>query len=56
MIRDVSLSGNTLSILHSIKLGKGLSFDPGFCGKSGQVVPVADGAPPSLVRAFVGGA
>ncbi|RLI77082.1 TldD/PmbA family protein [Archaeoglobales archaeon] len=56
MIRDVSLSGNTLKILHSIKVGKGVKFDPGFCGKAGQLVPVADGAPPSLVKAFVGGA
>jgi TldD protein len=55
MIRDVSLRGNTLRILHSIKLGKGLSFDSGFCGKAGQLVPVADGAPTSLVRAFIGG-
>ncbi|WP_232215788.1 TldD/PmbA family protein [Archaeoglobus veneficus] len=54
-VRDVSLSGNTLSILRDIKLGKGLRFDPGFCGKAGQLVPVADGTPPSLVRAKVGG-
>lgn len=56
MIRDVSLSGNTLEILHSIKLGKEIEFDPGFCGKSGQLVPVADAAPFSLVKAVVGGA
>ena len=56
MVRDVSLSGNTLKILHSIKVGKGIKFDPGFCGKAGQLVPVADGSPPSLVKAFVGGA
>ncbi len=56
MIRDVSLSGNTLEILKDIKLGKGLEFDPGFCGKSGQLVPVADGSPPVLIKALVGGA
>ncbi len=56
MTRDVSLSGNTLEILKDIKLGKGLEFDPGFCGKSGQLVPVADGSPPALIKALVGGA
>ncbi|HIP25160.1 MAG TPA: TldD/PmbA family protein [Archaeoglobus profundus] len=56
MIRDVSLSGNTLEILKDIKLGKDLSFDPGFCGKNGQLVPVSDGSPPSLIKALVGGA
>ena len=56
MVRDVSLSGNTLSILHSIKVSNGIKFDPGFCGKAGQLVPVADGSPPCLVKAFVGGA
>ncbi|HID43187.1 MAG TPA: TldD/PmbA family protein, partial [Archaeoglobaceae archaeon] len=56
MIRDVSLSGNTLEILNSIKLGKEIKFDPGFCGKEGQLVPVSDAAPFSLVKAVVGGA
>ncbi len=56
MIRDVSLSGNTLEVLKDIKLGKGLEFDPGFCGKSGQLVPVSDGSPPALIKALVGGA
>ena len=55
MIRDVSLSGHTLEILKNIKIGKGVRFDPGFCGKAGQLVPVADGAPPTVVEAFVGG-
>jgi len=54
-IRDVSLSGNTLSILKNIKLGNSIEFDPGFCGKAGQLVPVSDGAPLALVRAKVGG-
>jgi len=56
MVRDVSLGGNTLEILKDIKLGKDVSFDPGFCGKAGQIVPVADGGPFALVKAFVGGA
>ncbi len=55
-IRDVSLSGNTLEILKEIKLGRDLEFNPGFCGKAGQLVPVSDGAPHSLVKAKVGGA
>ncbi len=55
MIRDVSLSGNTLEILREIKLGREVSFSPGFCGKAGQLVPVSDGGPFALVNAFVGG-
>lgn len=55
MVRDVSLSGHTLEILRDIKLGRELSFDAGFCGKAGQLVPVSDGGPYALVRAFVGG-
>ena len=54
-VRDVALSGNTLEILRNIKLGDKVEFDPGFCGKAGQLVPVSDGAPFSLVRARVGG-
>ncbi len=56
MIRDVSLSGNTLEVLKDIRIGRGLKFDPGFCGKNGQLVPVSDGSPPALIRALVGGA
>lgn len=54
MIRDVSLSGN-LEILKALKLGNKVEFDPGFCGKAYQTVPVADGAPATLCRAKVGG-
>ncbi|MEM2086493.1 MAG: TldD/PmbA family protein [Archaeoglobaceae archaeon] len=54
MIRDVSLSG-TLDILKDVKLGNKIEFDPGFCGKAYQTVPVADGAPAVLCRAKVGG-
>ena len=56
MIRDVSLSGNTLEILRNVRIGKDISFDPGFCGKASQYVPVADGAPHVLCKATVGGA
>ncbi|WP_457590865.1 TldD/PmbA family protein [Geoglobus sp.] len=55
MVRDVSLSGHTLEILRNIRLGKEVRFDPGFCGKAGQLVPVSDGGPFALVEAFVGG-
>ncbi len=56
MVRDVSLSGNTLEILKNVKISRDLSFDPGFCGKAYQYVPVADGAPNVLCKAVVGGA
>ncbi|MDI9645292.1 MAG: TldD/PmbA family protein [Archaeoglobales archaeon] len=56
MIRDVSLSGNTLEILRDLKIGNEVKFDPGFCGKAGQYVPVSDGAPHVICKAIVGGA
>ncbi len=56
MIRDVSLAGNTLEILREVRLGREIDFDPGFCGKAGQLVPVSDGSPALLCRATVGGA
>lgn len=55
MIRDVGIMG-TLDLLKDLKLGKSLRFDPGFCGKASQTVPVADGAPEVLCKAKVGGA
>ncbi|MEM4540114.1 MAG: TldD/PmbA family protein [Archaeoglobaceae archaeon] len=55
MIRDISLMG-TIEILKNVELGKEIEFDPGFCGKAFQTVPVADGAPPVLCRTKVGGA
>lgn len=54
MIRDVGLMGY-LNLLNDLKLGKKIEFDPGFCGKTSQTVPVADGAPKVLCRAKVGG-
>jgi TldD protein len=56
-LRDVSLTGDTLSILRNIdSLGKKASFgDPGFCGK-GQMVPVGDGGPYTRIKnVIVGG-
>ena len=56
MIRDVSLSGDILSVLHNITLcGKERKMSSGMCGK-GQSVPVSDGAPHVyLTEAIVGG-
>ncbi|HKM41564.1 MAG TPA: TldD/PmbA family protein, partial [Methanocorpusculum sp.] len=56
MIRDVSLSGDILSVLHNITLcGKERKMSSGMCGK-GQAVPVSDGAPHVyLTEAMVGG-
>jgi len=57
MLRDVSLSGQTLEILKNITaVGNDLEFNSGWCGKNGQTVPVSDGSPHILVRsAVVGG-
>ena len=57
MLRDVSLSGDILSVLHNISLcGKERKMSSGMCGK-GQNVPVSDGAPHIyLTEATVGGA
>ena len=56
MIRDVSLSGDILSVLHNIALcGDERRMSSGMCGK-GQSVPVSDGAPHVfLTEATVGG-
>jgi len=58
LVRDVSLSGQTLDILNQIKMvGKDLKLHAGHCGKFGQTVPVTDGAPHiSIEKATVGGA
>ena len=57
MVRDVSLSGEILSTLHSIEMcGKERKMSQGYCGKGGQSVPVSDGAPYIMLRnAVVGG-
>jgi TldD protein len=58
LLRDVSLSGKILEILHDIKaVGDDLRFNSGRCGKGGQLVPVSDGSPHLLIeKATVGGA
>ena len=57
MVRDVSLSGEILKTLFSIRLcGKDRVMHQGYCGKGGQSVPVSDGAPYILLdNAVVGG-
>ncbi|WNY26798.1 TldD/PmbA family protein [Methanolapillus ohkumae] len=58
LVRDVSLSGRVLDILNQIThVGNDLKLNAGHCGKSGQTVPVSDGAPHiSISKATVGGA
>ncbi|MCE5214139.1 MAG: TldD/PmbA family protein [Methanobacterium sp.] len=57
-LRDVSLSGNILEMLLKVdKVGSDFKMGVGFCGKSGQTVPVGDGGPHvSVKEATVGGA
>jgi TldD protein len=57
MVRDVSLSGEILKTLFSIRLcGNEVRMHQGYCGKGGQSVPVSDGAPHILLEdAVVGG-
>lgn len=48
LLKGISLSGNTLEILRNIDaVGKECEVSPGFCGKSGQSVPV-DGINPFI--------
>jgi TldD protein len=58
LVRDVSLSGQTLEILNQIqRVGNDMKLHAGHCGKDGQTVPVTDGAPHiSIKKATVGGA
>ena len=57
-LRDVSLSGNILEMLNHVDaVGSDFKLGVGFCGKSGQTVPVGDGGPHVRVtNAMVGGA
>lgn len=57
-LRDVSLSGNILDMLLKVEaVGSDFKMGVGFCGKSGQTVPVGDGGPHVKVKeATVGGA
>ena len=56
-LRDVSLSGNILETLKNIDaIGNDFKLSRGFCGKSGQTVPVGDGGPHTkILNALVGG-
>ena len=56
-LRDVSLSGNILETLNNVDaLGNDFKLSAGFCGKSGQTVPVGDGGPHTrIIDAMVGG-
>lgn len=56
-LRDVSLSGNIMEILKKVdSVGSDFKMSIGFCGKSGQTVPVGDGGPHVRVsEATVGG-
>ncbi|MCS3923271.1 TldD/PmbA family protein [Methanosalsum natronophilum] len=57
LLKNVSLSGNTLDILNNVELvGNDLKMHSGRCGKNGQLIPVADGSPHIFVsQALVGG-
>ncbi len=53
--KDVVVSGNFFETIKNVELvGKEVRLDPGFCGKSGQSVPVSDGGPKIRVGAFIG--
>lgn len=55
VLKDAVVSGNFLSTLKNVELiGKEVRLDPGFCGKSGQSVPVSDGGPKIRARMFLG--
>lgn len=55
VLKDAVVSGNFLSTLKNVELiGREVRLDPGFCGKSGQSVPVSDGGPKIRVRVFLG--
>ncbi|WP_321210908.1 TldD/PmbA family protein [Methanothermobacter sp. DP] len=56
-LRDVSLSGNVLETLMNVDgVGSDFKLGIGFCGKSGQSVPVGDGGPHvRILNAMVGG-
>ena len=57
MVRDVSLSGDILTTLHTITMVAGdRTMSQGYCGKAGQSVPVSDGSPHILLEdAVIGG-
>ena len=55
-LRDAALSGMTLEMLHSIDgMAANLEFDPGMCGKNGQMSPNTTGGTHMRVRDVVVG-
>ena len=55
-LRDAALSGMTLEMLCNIDaMGTNLEFDPGTCGKNGQMTPNTTGGPHMRVRDVVVG-
>lgn len=51
LYRDTAISGNILETLMNVEaVGKDFGTSPGFCGKSGQSVPVSDGGPHIRVK------
>ncbi len=55
-LRDAALSGMTLEMLHSIDgMAANLEFDPGTCGKNGQMSPNTTGGTHMRVRDVVVG-
>ncbi|BDC36453.1 MAG: TldD/PmbA family protein [Candidatus Methanoliparum thermophilum] len=56
MIKDVSLSGDTLTILKNIiGVGNDLKINGGYCGKDGQIVPVGSGSPHIAIKSVIVG-
>ena len=57
MVKDVSLSGNTLETLKTIVgVGNDLKINGGHCGKEGQTVPVGSGSPHLVISScLIGG-
>lgn len=55
VLKDVVVSGNFLETIKNVELvGKEVRLEPGFCGKSGQSVPVSDGGPKIKMMMFLG--
>ena len=57
LLRDVSLSGNTLETLKNVDaIDNSFKLSVGYCGKDGQIAPVGDGGPQTrILNATVGG-
>ncbi|MEM4335817.1 MAG: TldD/PmbA family protein [Candidatus Anstonellales archaeon] len=55
VLKDVVVSGNFLETIKNVEMvGKEVRLDPGFCGKSGQSVPVSDGGPKIKIKGCLG--